>query len=241
MKFNGKTMTAYGEFENNSLIDFHIEDKNNPHGVTAAQVGAMERGVMSYYHPSDTDETNLNTWLENTVLPTMPDNTCKNVSICCGAIDSMVLAGVAYKNTNSWVIVDVVSHVNGHHYTKTKNGDWKNTVCNDSVFTNGAMEATVSYFPNPKACKFFIVNVRVDAYFSRYHSFAVDTHTLKDGENRYFDFEFPMLNPMDGATMGIYGCRLTARKREAQKDVAFVLENVGAFGSAYMTRIVGYC
>ena len=201
--------------------------------------GKMDKGVISYYHPSDKDETALNEWLESTVLPSMPDNTCKNVSICCGAIDPMILMGVVYKNTNSWVIVDVVSHVNGHHYTKAKNGDWKNTVVNDSVFTNGEINTHTSYFPNPKACKFFIVNVTIGTINGEYyHSFAVDTHTLKDSTPRYFNYDFPF---KFGETTFIGGCKLKVTKREEKKDIAFILSPTGEIYGASMTRIVGYC
>lgn len=39
MEFNGKTVTAYGGF-----YDTHMADKNNPHEVTAEQVGAALAG-----------------------------------------------------------------------------------------------------------------------------------------------------------------------------------------------------
>lgn len=225
MNVNGELVREDGTPVTQKSLDVKLNNK-------------MDKGVMSYYHPSDTDETGLNAWLESTVLPSMPDNTCKNVSICCGAIDPMIMMGVVYKNTNSWVIVDVVSHVNGHHFTKTKNGDWKNTVVNDSVFSTGDMEGTASYFP--KLCKFYIVDVQVSTPDMRYyHSFAIDAYILKNDTPRYYDFEIP-IEVMGEKRMS--GCRLTAKKRSANKDIAFTLAETGVQGPLLtcITKVVGY-
>ena len=44
MKFNEKTMTAFGDFTytevNAEELDAHIQNKDNPHNVTAEQIGA---------------------------------------------------------------------------------------------------------------------------------------------------------------------------------------------------------
>ena len=53
MEFNGKTMTVYGEFsiggglDGAEVLDAHMKDKNNPHGVTAAQIGAVTQAELT--------------------------------------------------------------------------------------------------------------------------------------------------------------------------------------------------
>lgn len=244
-------LTAYGQVEGS--VTKHKQDNQNPHKVTMAQLGVdkalakkMDAGVMYYYHPEETTEDGLNNWLENTVLPSMPDNSCKNVWIRCKAVDDLDTMGVVYKRTKDWAVVDLVSHVNGHHLTKCRNEDWRNqgkdvwgkTVCNDSVFTMGEMQATEAYFPNTRLCKFFIVNVVVD---TSQISFAVDAHTLKDGEKRYFSYDFPQeWYNITERNIRISRCTLTVKKREANKDVAFTLTSASN-DVVFMTRIVGYC
>lgn len=63
MEFNGKTMTVYGEFSAGS--DAHAADKNNPHEVTAAQVGAAPAGYGLGESSSSSDKSWTSSGLRN--------------------------------------------------------------------------------------------------------------------------------------------------------------------------------
>lgn len=235
-----------------AAVQAELDKKANKSSVDTELSKKMNTGISGtvsvYYHPEETDETNLNAWLDNTVLPSMPDNSCKHIWIRCKAVDDLDTMGIVYKRTKDWAIVDLVSHINGHHMTKCRNEDWRNqgkdvwskTVCNDSVFYVET-EASTVYFSNTRSCKFCLVDVCLYADDAYYHTFAVDTSKLKDGVLKQYHFVVPWWD-MYGEPVRT-GCVLSVKKREANKDVAFTLKETGAGGAfaSHITRIVGYC
>ena len=122
-----ETVTSPSEYHKN-LID-----------LDGALDSKMDVGVSkyNYSHSEDTDEEKLNEWLDNTVLPSMANNTIRNISIRCGGADGLgngiipwPAMGTIHKHTHKYATIDVTTQIHGKHYTKVR-GDtgWQSTVC----------------------------------------------------------------------------------------------------------------
>ena len=163
----------------------HATSKNNPHSVTAAQLGAMEKAAMGGYSDQNaTDETGLNTWLDQEVLPSMKKDTCKHIVFRCGAICSWLLMGTIYKNTDDYAVIDVVEHLTGRHYTKVKQGSWKNTVPTDLIYTSGNIFSDTFTTKEKDASRFYVVEIQNAINFNR-DTIVVNVYTTGEGTLRY--------------------------------------------------------
>lgn len=121
-----ETVTSPSEYHKN-LID-----------LDGALDSKMDVGVSkyNYSHSEDTDEEKLNQWLDNTVLPSMANNTVRNISIRCGGsagdgvgIIPWPAMGTIHKHTHEYATIDVTAHLSGKRYTKYKNKTWQKTEC----------------------------------------------------------------------------------------------------------------
>jgi len=135
-----ETVTSPSEYHKN-LID-----------LDGALDSKMDVGVSkyTYSHSEDTDEEKLNEWLDNTVLPSMANNTVRNISIRCGGsagdgkgIIPWPAMGTIHKHTHEYATIDITTHLNGKRYTKLKNKVWQPAVCVTDKLDKKAEKTTV--------------------------------------------------------------------------------------------------
>lgn len=126
---NGTTCTVKDSTARN-----HISNKNNPHGVTAAQVGAAEK---AHTHTSiesiQLNDQNLNDYTGNAVrfLYAGGGNTVKNVP------SGVTAFGVyCYRSAAGWYTQEL-SDTNGKKYIRTYNGQswtsWRTIIDSSNV------------------------------------------------------------------------------------------------------------
>ena len=114
-----------------------IEQQINERAYKSDLDGKMNEGVLIYDGKNDTDETGLNDWLDNTVMPTMASDTIRNISVRVGGkngdgkgIIPWPALGTIHKRTNAYATIDVTTQINGKHYTKYRtDGKWSAVAC----------------------------------------------------------------------------------------------------------------
>lgn len=111
----------------------------------------MDEGVLIYNGINDTDETGLNNWLDNIVMPTMANDTIRNISVRVGGakgdgkgIIPWASLGTIHKRTDAYATIDVTAQINGKHYTKYRtDGKWSAVACIEDKISLKADKAAV--------------------------------------------------------------------------------------------------
>lgn len=110
---------------------------SNSVSLPSEYYASLTAGVLMYSGSRDENEDKLNSWLDNTVLPSMANDTIRNVSIRCGGANGLgngiipwPAMGTIHKHTEKYATIDVTTQIHGKHYTKVR-GDtgWQSTVC----------------------------------------------------------------------------------------------------------------
>lgn len=160
----------------------------------------MDESVLIYSGTNDADETDLNNWLENIVMPTMTDNTIRNISIRCGQIIPWPALGTIHKHANAYATIDVTTQVHGKHYTKVKNSTWLATTCETDKLNAKADKAAVDAALADKADKSDIENLGSDEML-KYEGYLDDNdpstfNPLESGAYNWLDVKvLPTMEP----------------------------------------------
>lgn len=101
--------------------------------------------VQSYYSNSDSDETNLNAWLDAR-LEEMQNNSFMVIRVSCIAIDGVTFYGILYKHYDGSYATLTLHSYTMSEVKKIKNaGAWANAVWVDNAcftFNNGTLSIT---------------------------------------------------------------------------------------------------
>ena len=80
--------------------------------VAASDIGAVAETCSSYEGVSDTDEINLNAWLDS-VVENMPDDGVCHVRFLCNAINELPYFGTIYKQDNEYATIIATAYNTG--------------------------------------------------------------------------------------------------------------------------------
>ena len=109
----------------------HVNDKNNPHGVTPAQIGAAPSGYgygepcVSFYHTGDDSIANFESALD-AVIAGMKNKEAKQICVTCTGITNTTLYGTIYRHEEQYVVVTLTTYYQNGSVVKCKfNGVWE--------------------------------------------------------------------------------------------------------------------
>lgn len=155
---NGKAV--YKKLGTDGVLRYRLDGETVWQDCTS-ELGAMNAlsTDMRYYGENDTTEDGFNSWLDNTVLPSMQPNSFKNIWVKCGAIHKYLMMGTVHKNVDGWATIDLTEQATGLHYTKVKDRTWARTEPTDLIYASGDLMVTSFTTKANDASRFYVVEV----------------------------------------------------------------------------------
>lgn len=187
----------------------HAGRRDNPHGVTAAQVGAAPAGygyggeIPNLITASSDQE--LNTKLDG-LLAGMPNFSARNVRIThngnqivngvFGMGGQGTLYGTLYKHSNDYAILSVYSYL-GSQFSMTKNSKWGEVEWVNPVVKMGGEYRTTEKYNGKPIYTSMIDGGKCPASTTRTvrHNFKIDQIIKQSGWINYFGVVLPYFDP----------------------------------------------